>query len=419
VIWEGGFEPFGRDYASAQSEGLFLRHPGQWNDSAWNGYIPGELLYNVHRWYNPELGRYMRPDPIPPGKARSVSLFAYAAANPLRYLDPLGLLLVCCNEWDKQNLQGILNHVADLQDFVITGENDPGPLAISRAMDMKQTVILATLLAPAVATTVGNAEDRQQTTACPHGTFQNAEALHKPLPSGGSLHDQCKGFLGSPVVKYVIGIDGRVHSPTFLRRTNCEKVDAELRRCLSGWRFKPATCDGQPVESEDSLVVNWGYGPPPTTDEDQCPPYEPADEQWQALLEAGLERDVEARERVETAVVEGVSEAVRKLAEVLLEEWEWPPDHPRAVQPRAIWYRHPEPDDLPPDARHSLFPSIGVEGVVTPEGAFVDTRLKESTGNERLDRLILDAAATAGFRPAREGPHYVEHRSMLVFHWGM
>jgi RHS repeat-associated protein len=131
VIWEGGFEPFGRDYASAQSEGLFLRHPGQWNDSAWNGYIPGELLYNVHRWYNPELGRYMRPDPIPPGKARSVSLFAYAAANPLRYLDPLGLLLVCCNEWDKQNLQGILNHVADLQDFVITGENDPGPLAIS------------------------------------------------------------------------------------------------------------------------------------------------------------------------------------------------------------------------------------------------------------------------------------------------
>jgi hypothetical protein len=286
-------------------------------------------------------------------------------------------------------------------------------------MDMKQTVILATLLAPAVATTVGNAEDRQQTTACPHGTFQNAEALHKPLPSGGSLHDQCKGFLGSPVVKYVIGIDGRVHSPTFLRRTNCEKVDAELRRCLSGWRFKPATCDGQPVESEDSLVVNWGYGPPPTTDEDQCPPYEPADEQWQALLEAGLERDAEARERVETAVVEGVSEAVRKLAEVLLEEWEWPPDHPRAVQPRAIWYRHPEPDDLPPDARHSLFPSIGVEGVVTPEGAFVDTRLKESTGNERLDRLILDAAATAGFRPAREGPHYVEHRSMLVFHWGM
>ena len=33
TVWSGGFEPFGVDYAGAQDNGVFLRFPGQWEDS--------------------------------------------------------------------------------------------------------------------------------------------------------------------------------------------------------------------------------------------------------------------------------------------------------------------------------------------------------------------------------------------------
>jgi RHS repeat-associated protein len=44
--------------------------------------------YNVHRWYQPAVGRYTRPDPF--GLRYVNNLFAYASLNPVLQADPDG-----------------------------------------------------------------------------------------------------------------------------------------------------------------------------------------------------------------------------------------------------------------------------------------------------------------------------------------
>ncbi len=91
LIWQGGFDPYGEDYASAMEAGVFLRFPGQWVDETWSDST--DLYYNVNRWYDPDTGRYSQADPLgmfPPERATS-NLFVYALGNPLSNYDPLGL----------------------------------------------------------------------------------------------------------------------------------------------------------------------------------------------------------------------------------------------------------------------------------------------------------------------------------------
>lgn len=52
------------------------------------------LAYNVHRWYEPQTGRYSSADPLGVGGTSRSGLnllFAYAGGNPLRFSDALGL----------------------------------------------------------------------------------------------------------------------------------------------------------------------------------------------------------------------------------------------------------------------------------------------------------------------------------------
>ncbi len=92
ATWSGGFEPFGRDFTtpSAQSSGIFLRLPGQWDDAVWdNPRLSSGFFLNVNRWIALDSGRYITPDPI---IARHDSqAFLYAKSNPLFFDDPLGL----------------------------------------------------------------------------------------------------------------------------------------------------------------------------------------------------------------------------------------------------------------------------------------------------------------------------------------
>jgi RHS repeat-associated protein len=106
--WSGGFEPFGRDFTtpSAQSSGIFLRLPGQWDDTVWdNTHLGSRLYYNVSRWYESGNGKYSQPDPLGgDGPAEPVPqrptvdtelsspFYSYVNANPTSYIDPIGLL---------------------------------------------------------------------------------------------------------------------------------------------------------------------------------------------------------------------------------------------------------------------------------------------------------------------------------------
>jgi len=82
VVWSWQGEAFG-DAEPTGSLTLNLRFPGQYFDAESGQH------YNVMRDYNPALGRYVQSDPI--GLQGSLNIYIYAAINPGRYLDPLGL----------------------------------------------------------------------------------------------------------------------------------------------------------------------------------------------------------------------------------------------------------------------------------------------------------------------------------------
>ena len=63
---------------------LNLRFPGQWFDKETG------LFHNGFRDYNPSTGRYMQSDPL--GLEAGFNTYAYVGSNPLRAVDPYGLV---------------------------------------------------------------------------------------------------------------------------------------------------------------------------------------------------------------------------------------------------------------------------------------------------------------------------------------
>jgi RHS repeat-associated protein len=94
VVWSASYRPFGSATVDEDVDGdgvayeMNLRFPGQ--------YFDGEtgLHYNYYRTYDPELGRYLEPDPI--GLEGGLNSYSYAELNPLLYSDSLGLDAELC-----------------------------------------------------------------------------------------------------------------------------------------------------------------------------------------------------------------------------------------------------------------------------------------------------------------------------------
>ncbi|EAM1086492.1 RHS repeat-associated core domain-containing protein [Salmonella enterica] len=60
-----------------------LRFQGQYEDEE------SGLFYNLNRYYQPELGRYITPDPV--GLTGGLNQYAYVGNSPTQWIDPLGL----------------------------------------------------------------------------------------------------------------------------------------------------------------------------------------------------------------------------------------------------------------------------------------------------------------------------------------
>ena len=91
VVWRARYAPFGRARVDEDPDAdgrrftFNLRLPGQYEDAE------SGLHYNGHRYYDPDLGRYLSADPL--GLVGGLNPYAYAANDPVNQIDPTGLLL--------------------------------------------------------------------------------------------------------------------------------------------------------------------------------------------------------------------------------------------------------------------------------------------------------------------------------------
>ena len=83
IAWKASYDPFGEAAISIQAVENPFRFPGQYYDPETG------LHYNYFRYYNPQTGRYITPDPI--GLDGGINLFGYVGGNPVSWIDPLGL----------------------------------------------------------------------------------------------------------------------------------------------------------------------------------------------------------------------------------------------------------------------------------------------------------------------------------------
>ncbi len=86
IVWDADYKPFGSADVTINTFGNNFRFQGQYFDTETG------LHYNYHRYYDPQLGRYITPDPI--GLDGGINLFAYVGNNPVNWVDPLGLATI-------------------------------------------------------------------------------------------------------------------------------------------------------------------------------------------------------------------------------------------------------------------------------------------------------------------------------------
>ena len=83
IVWQAAYLPFGKAQVLTETIVNNFRLPGQYHDSETG------LHYNWNRYYDPEIGRYLRSDPI--GLDGGINLYNYANSSPIIISDPKGL----------------------------------------------------------------------------------------------------------------------------------------------------------------------------------------------------------------------------------------------------------------------------------------------------------------------------------------
>lgn len=110
IVWETGYQVWGNTIQEKDHGGVEqnLRYRGQYLDRETG------LHYNLHRYYDPDVGRFMVTDPI--GLRGGLNLYAYAP-NPLTYIDPLGLCKLRGSNGRFRSAQNIQEEIGGLPNF--------------------------------------------------------------------------------------------------------------------------------------------------------------------------------------------------------------------------------------------------------------------------------------------------------------
>jgi TonB family protein len=74
-----------------------------------------------------------------------------------------------------------------------------------------------------------------------------AEALATPDPLLDGIEAK-----GKVAVSFIIGTDGLVHSPVVIESGGSDE-DSSVLEAVRGWRYRPATCNAVPAETESKV----------------------------------------------------------------------------------------------------------------------------------------------------------------------
>lgn len=90
VVWKEQYEAYGNRIKGEQTS----KNSNRW----FTGHVqdPTNLVYAGARYYDPNIGRFMSIDPVKfqEGNIHSFNAYAYAANNPLKFIDPNGMAYV-------------------------------------------------------------------------------------------------------------------------------------------------------------------------------------------------------------------------------------------------------------------------------------------------------------------------------------
>ncbi len=137
VVWQGDYSPFGDVNIIIDEVGNNFRFPGQYFDAE------SGLYYNWHRFYDPEMGRYINADPI--GLAGGMNLYAYVGGDPVNFVDPMGL--VDLNLHDRNTSAFLANHLySDPNNYTVGAHGSPSKIANDRrGLENRETLSPAQL----------------------------------------------------------------------------------------------------------------------------------------------------------------------------------------------------------------------------------------------------------------------------------
>ena len=131
--------------------------------------------------------------------------------------------------------------IALLLPAVVLAASTPAPHFRSATLEQRENQMSKTLTRASQFVDVMHVSSRP---SCEQ--VQPPEALTTPDPLFVSAHGQ------KVRVSFIIGTDGRVHSPLILESAGLAG-DRHVLQTVRTWRYRPATCNGVPTEIEGKI----------------------------------------------------------------------------------------------------------------------------------------------------------------------
>jgi TonB family protein len=129
-----------------------------------------------------------------------------------------------------------------LSSVVAVAVTTPSPRVQAATLDQRESQVSTTLSRASQFVDVPHISSRP---AC--AEVQPPEALTTPDP----LYTRA-GRGRKVKVSFIIGTDGRVHSPLILESAGLAG-DRHVLQTVRTWRYRPATCNGVPTETEGKI----------------------------------------------------------------------------------------------------------------------------------------------------------------------